>query len=107
MASIAGGLAIFGGMLLLVVGLLLFGIDSLAARGAAVPCCVLLLLSLVVGHRPGGPRSNGGGTVLFGLVWIVLAGLSNLKKPRPLMTVAAHHNHAAGAHPLSHSIRDD
>jgi hypothetical protein len=99
--------AFFGGMLLLTAGLLLFGIASLAARVLPAPCGVLLVLSLVVGHPLGGLWSNWGGTVLFGLVWIVLACLLILNTPRPLTSVAVHHEHVAGAHPLSHPLRED
>jgi hypothetical protein len=70
----------FGGLLLLLAGVLLFGIASLRAKVVPVGCSVLLLLSTVVGYPLGGLGSNWGGTVAFGMVWITLGCLLILRK---------------------------
>jgi hypothetical protein len=79
----AGVNAFFAGMLLLAVGLLLFGLATLFARALPVWCGALLLPSLVVGYRFGGLWSRWDGTVGFGLLWLALGGYLALTTPHP------------------------
>jgi hypothetical protein len=69
-----------GGMLLLGAGWLLFGIATLLARVVPVACGWLLVVSLGIAYPLGGLWSNWGGTVMFGLVWMML-GLGLILDP--------------------------
>lgn len=62
----------FPGMLLLLIGLALFGIGTMRAKVLPIWCGGLLMLSPIVGDPLGGLFSKWGGTLLFGLIWMAL-----------------------------------
>lgn len=62
----------FSGILLLLVGLALFGLGTMRARVLPLWCGALLLVSPIVGTYLGGLFSQWRGTLLFGLIWILL-----------------------------------
>ena len=70
--EVLAGLLYFPGLLLLLVGLVLFGIGTVRAGVVPKWAGALLLLSPIVAAPLGGLFSRWTGTVLFGLIWVTL-----------------------------------
>jgi hypothetical protein len=70
--EVLAGLLYFPGLLLLLMGLVLFGIGTVRAGVVPKWAGALLLLSPIVAAPLGGLFSRWPGTVLFGLIWVTL-----------------------------------